>query len=203
MLRTIAACAAALDRCMVRTLERHRRELARIEIRSPLASPQRLLSGRRQTVDAAAAEVLESVARGVRARGGRVTALRIRLERCNPSVRLGLRRERLTVLRYALDRAMQDAVARLARRSDASVARLVPALDAAIGRRRTKLQLARAVLEARDPTKLLARGYAIVTVDGTALTDAMAVAPGALVTAQLARGRLAARVESVSDDGGK
>jgi exodeoxyribonuclease VII large subunit len=98
---------------------------------------------------------------------------------------------------------MQDAVARLARRSDASVARLVPALDAAIGRRRTKLQLARAVLEARDPTKLLARGYAIVTVDGTALTDAMAVAPGALVTAQLARGRLAARVESVSDDGGK
>jgi len=203
MLRTIGACTAALDRCIVRALERHRRELSRIEIRSPLASPQRLLSGRRQTVDAAAAELRESVERQVRARAGRVTALRMRLERCNPSVRLGQRRERLTVLRYALDRVMQDAVARVARRSDAVVARLVPALDAAVGRRRTKLQLARAVLEARDPTKLLARGYAIVTIDGTALTDATAVAPGALITAQLARGRLGARVESVSDDGGK
>jgi len=46
-----------------------------------------------------------------------------------------------------------------------------------------------------DPHILLARGYAIVTLDGRAVRDAAAVPEGALIEAQLQRGKLLARVE--------
>jgi exodeoxyribonuclease VII large subunit len=46
-----------------------------------------------------------------------------------------------------------------------------------------------------DPRKLLARGYAIVTVDGHAVRNAGDVPEGALIEAQLEHGKLHARVE--------
>jgi exodeoxyribonuclease VII large subunit len=52
-----------------------------------------------------------------------------------------------------------------------------------------------------DPHKLLARGYAIVTVDGHAVRDAATVPQGAIIEAQLQRGKLVARVERKNLDG--
>jgi exonuclease VII large subunit len=56
-------------------------------------------------------------------------------------------------------------------------------------------------LEGLNPHALLARGYAIVTLDGHALRDASSVAEGAIVEAQLQHGKLRARVEHRELDG--
>ncbi|MGC1379804.1 MAG: hypothetical protein WA814_02130, partial [Candidatus Baltobacteraceae bacterium] len=60
-----------------------------------------------------------------------------------------------------------------------------------------RLERANAALDADDPTRPLARGYAIVAKDGVALRDAALLATGDLVTARLERGTFGARVESV------
>jgi exodeoxyribonuclease VII large subunit len=61
-----------------------------------------------------------------------------------------------------------------------------------------RLEHAHALLDAEDPTRPLARGYAIVTKDGVAVHDAATLVPGDAVTALLGRGTFGARVESVN-----
>ncbi|HEY2474675.1 MAG TPA: exodeoxyribonuclease VII large subunit [Candidatus Cybelea sp.] len=60
-----------------------------------------------------------------------------------------------------------------------------------------RLERAQARLDAEDPTRPLARGYAIVTKDGVAVLDAATLAPGDAVTARVQRGTFDARVETV------
>jgi exodeoxyribonuclease VII large subunit len=89
--------------------------------------------------------------------------------------RLGRERERLVRLRERL--------------------RVAPRL--LLERRRTALDHAGAHLQALSPLRTLARGYAIVRSDGSALREASAVAPGDRLEIELAAGGLAARVEEV------
>ena len=66
---------------------------------------------------------------------------------------------------------------------------------------RKRFGLAAASLDALSPLAVLQRGYAIAQKeDGTLLRDASAVAAGDGVTVRLAKGKIAARVESVEDD---
>jgi exodeoxyribonuclease VII large subunit len=60
-----------------------------------------------------------------------------------------------------------------------------------------RLERAQGLLDAEDPTRPLARGYAIVTKAGVALHDAATLAPGDAVSARLQRGTFEARVETV------
>ncbi len=111
----------------------------------------------------------------VAARIEQTRALERRLERCSPAAwvaqsQLGVVRQN-SGLDRAFDRLQQGWVRRLER--------------------------ANAALDAEDPTRPLARGYAIVAKDGVALRDATLLAPGDHVTARLERGTFGARVESV------
>ncbi len=63
-----------------------------------------------------------------------------------------------------------------------------------------RIERAEAALDREDPTRPLARGYAIVAKDGAAIRDAAALAPGDEVTARLMRGTFGARVESVQPE---
>ncbi|HXL82050.1 MAG TPA: exodeoxyribonuclease VII large subunit [Pyrinomonadaceae bacterium] len=64
-----------------------------------------------------------------------------------------------------------------------------------------RFALAAASLDALSPLGVLRRGYAIAQKeDGTLLRDASAVAAGDAVNVRLAKGKIAARVESVEDD---
>jgi exodeoxyribonuclease VII large subunit len=72
--------------------------------------------------------------------------------------------------------------------------RLAERVPAAYTRR---IERAVAALDAEDPTRPLARGYAIVTRNGVAVHDARTLTPGDAITARLQRGTLDARVESV------
>jgi len=183
---------------------RHSRgEVRKIELRSPLWAPQRLLQGRRQTIDDASDRLRAAVGARLQARRERLGAANGRLERCNPSVRLSQRRERLALMRYRLTAGATAALARRGRRLADASARLEPAAGTALTRLQTKLQLAAAMLDGRNPTRILQRGYAIVSIDGIVIRDAATVAPGSLVTARLARGTLDARVEAIAPDGGE
>ena len=192
LLQVITRQAAALDRCIGRVMDRSRRDLQRIELRSPLWAPQRLLQSRRQTIDDVSDRLRAAAGARLQARRERLGALNGRLERCNPSVRLSQRRERLALMSYRLNAGAAAALARRGRRLIDVSTRLEPAAESALARLRAKLQLAGAKLDGLDPTRILQRGYAIVSAGGVVVRDAAAVGPGAL-SDRAARSRNARR----------
>jgi exodeoxyribonuclease VII large subunit len=76
-------------------------------------------------------------------------------------------------------------------------ARLDSAQRHGLAERRGRLQASMAALQAVSPLATLERGYAIVTLaaDGTVLRDVTRAPAGSQIDAQLAHGRLRARVE--------
>jgi exodeoxyribonuclease VII large subunit len=150
----------------------------------------------------------------------RLAMLTHRLQRCNPSVQLRERAQRLDELEARLRRAVERRIEvrklRLARLATA-VAHASPAhrLTRARERWRTtqgdlrrallrqlertqqRLNLASRGLQSLSPLATLERGYAIVTdKDGRVLTDGAGIARGTPIDVRLKRGGLAATVDA-------
>jgi exodeoxyribonuclease VII large subunit len=89
----------------------------------------------------------------------------------------------------------------LARRIAAASSRLDRLRDTAVPRYNEHLGRWTSRLHSLDPYAVLGRGYAIVTFDGHAVTQAADVPEGAVIEAQLQRGKLHARVERRELDG--
>jgi exodeoxyribonuclease VII large subunit len=144
-----------------------------------------------------------------------------RLQRCNPSVQLRQRAQRLdeleSRLKRALERRIETRKLRLARLATA-VAHASPAhrltrtrerwrtahgdlrraLLRQVERTQQRLKLASRALTSLSPLATLERGYAIVTdAGGKVLTDSAAVARGSAVDVRLARGGLTATVDAI------
>jgi exodeoxyribonuclease VII large subunit len=142
-----------------------------------------------------------------------------RLQRCNPSVQLRERAQRLDELEARLKRAVERRLEvrklRLARLATA-VAHASPAhrltrtrerwrtahgdlrraLLRQVERTQQRLKLTARALQSLSPLATLERGYAIVTdAGGKVLTDSTAVARGAMLDVRLARGNLTATVD--------
>jgi exodeoxyribonuclease VII large subunit len=137
-----------------------------------------VMAGKSQTMRFAEVELNQAVGNFVARCVERTRLLERRLERLSPAARvaqwqIGLVRANTRLSGWAL-----RGVDRYARR----------------------LELARAALEGEDPTRPLARGYAIVTKDGVVVRDAALLAPGDVVTARVTRGTFGARVESVDGE---
>ncbi|GAC1404796.1 MAG: exodeoxyribonuclease VII large subunit [Candidatus Velthaea sp.] len=203
IMRTIEGATRALERALTRTLGRARAELARIDVRSPLADAARLLAPRRQGVDVAQMDLRRNTDRRMRSAGDRLGILARRLEARNPNMQLQARREKLRLAAYKLERAAVEPAIRSRRLLVRALERLDAVAARPIERRRDKLRLAQAHLNGKDPTAILERGYAIVRMDGRAVREAAGVPPGSVVTAQVARGTLTARVESTQTNGGE
>jgi exodeoxyribonuclease VII large subunit len=104
--------------------------------------------------------------------------------------------ERLLRSRVALERGARRTVDRSAERVGVARERLRRAPLLLVERKRARLDALAATLRAVSPQATLERGYAIVREeDGGVVRDPAAVAEGALVDVQLARGGLRARVE--------
>jgi len=103
----------------------------------------------------------------------------------------------LARLRDALDASASRLLARDRERLERDRSRLRAAPLLLLERRRVALDHAAARLQALSPRATLARGYAVVRSDGSALRDAAAVAPGAALEIELAAGGLAATVAAV------
>ena len=158
----------------------------------------------------------------------RLTALGHRLQQSHPGVQLRHSAQRLDELetryRLGLRQSLEERRSRLsesaARLRGASPAERIGSLDERLGflfrslgraardalhRRRERLLLARRTLESVSPIATLERGYAIVSSgdSGAIITDARSAPPGSFVDIRLARGGLAATVETSSPPDGE
>jgi len=194
---------------------RLRSALDRIEVRSPLADPTRLLASRRQMLDGADTAVRRGMRDAIGANRERLQQLARRLDRRDPNVWLRSRRAEFERLRPML--ALRTASAIAARRlvfeqiaqtlhfrfingAQARVYelrdRLDPALLRAFSSGKQRLALIEAELNGLDPHAPLRRGYAMVRDEsGHLVVDAADVSPGTRLAIQVARGTLRARVE--------
>ena len=144
-----------------------------------------------------------------------------RLQRCNPSVQLRERAQRLdeleSRLKRALERRIETRKLRLARLATAGAhaspahrltrtrerwrtahGDLRRALLRQVERTQQRLKLASRALTSLSPLATLERGYAIVTDSGgKVLTDSASVARGSAIDVRLARGGLTATVDAV------
>lgn len=162
-------------------LERARYRLERIERRSPISDPVRLLAERRQTIDGLATMLGRRAEQRVARRRARLLPLERRLLASTPHARLERRRATLERLAHAL----------------------ATASSRSFERRRALLRQLGAQLSGNDPTALLQRGFAIVRAEGRLVRDPADAPPGTRISAELARGTLHARVERESSDDGK
>jgi exodeoxyribonuclease VII large subunit len=173
-----------------RFLQRVQRAANRIE-----HSVRGLLTARAQAYDYAASRLSNTVRDFVRERERNLHSLERRLGAQTPQRQMLQRAQRISALRTRLETAARYFAA--PKREAAS--RLGDRLNRlqAIVLRPYKERLAHfdTRLGGLDPRKLLARGYAIVTVDGHAVRNAGDVPEGALIEAQLEHGKLHARVE--------
>ena len=153
--------------------------------------------------------------------GRRFAMLAHRLQRCNPSVQLRERAQRLDELEARLKHSVERRIGvrklRLARLATA-VAHASPAprrtrarerwrtaqgdlrraLLRQVERTQQRLKLASRALQSLSPLATLERGYAIVTdAGGKVLTDSSVVARGVAIDVRLARGGFAATVDAV------
>jgi exodeoxyribonuclease VII large subunit len=179
-----------------RFLQRVQRAQSRIE-----HAARGIVTARAQAFDYATARSLSAVRDGVRERERALHGLERRLVAQTPQRRLLQRAQRITGLRSRLEAAARyyaaprrETVKRLSER----LGRLQPA---AVRPYREVLSRWEMRLDGLNPHALLARGYAIVTVDGHAVRDASQVALGAVIEAQLQHGKLHARVERAEADG--
>jgi len=118
-------------------------------------------------------------------------------------VQLAARRERLALAKYGLQRWGVSPAAASRRQLERASDQLPVFARRAVEKRVERVRLWHAHLDGKDPTKILQRGYAIVSVNGRAVRDAAAVEPGTVVTARLARGTLTARVETKETNDGE
>jgi exodeoxyribonuclease VII large subunit len=157
-----------------------------------------IVNARAQAFDDATSRLGVVAQTVLRERERALLGLERRLNAQTPHARLSQRAERLTELRSRLEASARYLAAprreRLSRASD----RLKQLQTIALRGSRDLLGRTLVRLDGLDPHTLLARGYAIVTVDGRAVRDASTVSPGTTIEAQVARGKLVARVTSSS-----
>jgi len=141
-----------------------------------------------QALDALAAALVRRSAAALDTQAQRLDRLALRLER--PSDSLAGRRRVLDLLAQRLAAAPARALAAGRSRSDAAAARLRHSLAIARSRIAARVDSAAVRLEALDPDKVLARGYALlVDRDDRPVTSVSQLAVGVAVSARLSDGR--------------
>ena len=142
----------------------------------------------RQALDALAAALVRRSAGALDTQAQRLDRLALRLAR--PSDALAGRRRVLDLLAQRLAAAPARALVAGRSRSDAAAARLRHSLAIARSRIAARVDSAAVRLEALDPDKVLARGYALlVDRDDRPVTSVSRLAVGVAVSARLSDGR--------------
>jgi exodeoxyribonuclease VII large subunit len=148
---------------------------------------QALIGRRAQRLDELRHRIESAANRRLRSLSSQLAAFTARIERRNPAIRLALARRRLEAASQSLSRL---ALTRIAARA-------------------TRLDHARARLDALSPLAVLNRGYALIyidngldngiasgTADGTLLRNATDAHPGQTIRARMATGSVTAEVKS-------
>jgi exodeoxyribonuclease VII large subunit len=173
-----------------RFLQRVQRAQTRIE-----HSARAIVTARGQAFDYANTRLAHVVRDVLRERERNLHALERRLVAQTPQRQLLQRAQRISALRSRLEAASRY----FAGPREQHIARVYEGLErlqnSVLRAKKDRLAHWDTRLDGLDPRKLLARGYAIVTFNGRAVTDAASVPEGALIEAQVQHGKLHARVE--------
>jgi exonuclease VII large subunit len=172
-------------------------------VRSRLGDPRAFLIPLEQRLDDAERRLGDSGRAAVRVREERLRGALRRLAAHDPSQRLAARAQRLQAAAMRLESAIAGRYGAELRRAREAGRRLEPAARMRLERARGGLEIANAHLNGKDPEAILQRGYAIVTYRNAIVRDPEAIPAGALIEARVARGTLAARVETEGADGNK
>ncbi len=163
-----------LQRCMWRQIEERRQRLRWLTGRAALVSPSVRLGARAQRLDELEQCLVRALRRRLQEHRERLRWLTGRAALVSPSARLTQQLLLLENLDQRLRRACRQVIS--VRRE-----RLAPLVR---------------TLQAVSPLATLERGYAIVSVEGGGiLRNAADAAPGSMIEARLARGRIRAKVE--------
>jgi exodeoxyribonuclease VII large subunit len=184
-------------------VERLQARLGRALVRSRLGDPRAFLIPLEQQLDEAERRLAERGRAAVRVREERVRSAVGRLAAYDPSQRLAERAQRLQAAALRLENAIAGRFGAELRRAREAGRRLEPAARMRLERAKAGLAVANAHLNGKDPEAILQRGYAIVTYRSAIVRDPATVPTGALIEARVARGTLAARVETEEADGNK
>ncbi len=177
--KALQGLAARAQRCMRARLTEARQRLDWLTGRAALASPAARLAQQTQRLDELEQRLGLAVKHGLAHRRNTLGELRTLLWVRSPSARV------------------QDAGARQA----ALFARLHAALQARLRRANERLLPLASTLQAVSPLATLERGYAILSdASGRILRSATEAAPGTVIEARLAHGRLRARIEAAPED---
>ncbi len=201
-----ATLAERLERARIAVdlrFERARARLSKALVRSRLGDPRAFLIPLEQQLDDAERRLAERGRSVLRTREERLRAVLRRLAARDPSARLAERAQRLQAAALRLDGAIAARYGAELRRANDARRRLEPAARMRLERAARGLEIANAHLGGKDPEAILQRGYAIVTYGNAIVRDPAAVPAGALIEARVARGTLAARVETKETDGNK
>ncbi|MBA3598813.1 MAG: exodeoxyribonuclease VII large subunit [Methylibium sp.] len=145
------------------------------------------------------ARLKRSIAQRLDAQAQRLDRLALRLAR--PAQALAPLRQRLALLEARLRSVPQTHLGRQRQRGEALTTRLSQALQQEGERRRRHALVLAARLQALDPRRVLARGYAWLSDEsGRALGSVRQVEAGAVLQAQLVDGRVQARVSAIEPD---
>jgi exodeoxyribonuclease VII large subunit len=139
-------------------------------------SPALRVSAARGRLEAHRASIAAAIRRKLESRRGTLMDLAVHLRQHSPALHVAAARGRLEANRAAMAVAMRRRLEMLGGR----------------------MSVAGRTLDAVSPLATLQRGYAIVaSANGTVVTDAATLQPGATVRARLARGSILARVEQI------
>ena len=158
-------------------------------------SIQSMLVSRAQALDDASLRLARAVRDLAREKERQLHSLERQLGQHTPQRRLALRGERLAALRSRLEVFARKGLSSYVDRVSQARLDLRRVRGTALGPVQQRLHVTSASLNLLDPRAQLQRGYAIVTVNGKAVRDAATVPAGSLMTAEVQRGKLLARVE--------
>ena len=164
---------AALERALQTAIHRKLAacQLSTNHLRQRLRHPAQRLQQQAQRLDQLEQQLHRGQQRLLNRQQQTLEQLRRRLQRTDPALRLKALNQRLAEQRQRLQRSMQKRLKQ--QRIDLS----------------NKLQL----LDAVSPLKVLERGYAVVLIDGEAVTDSSRVAPGDELNIKLHSGEVKAK----------
>jgi exodeoxyribonuclease VII large subunit len=203
LVRLVGERATAGRRAFENRLARARAALERVEHRSPVADPARLLETRRQTIDMLGNKIGVAAERQIVRSRTTLTPLERRLSSSSPAALLERRRSRVTQLRDTVERLGAGLIANRRMQLDPLAGRLRPGLVRVIGRESVALERLKAKFGANNHAAVLQRGYAVIKVGGRIVRNPADAPPGTQIEAELARGTLRARVERDGVDGGE
>ncbi len=176
MLQRVDSARRALQRLLQTQLNRQQNQLASLNARLEMRHPKRLLNERGQRTDELTQRLQQAMQTQTRASRIQIEHLSTRLHAHSPNQQL----------------------ANLQTRLASSEMRLVNSMQKNLQQAKSRWQIVARALDTVSPLATLERGFAVVKHDDKVVSNASDLAPGDVISTQVARGTIVSKVERVA-----